>query len=121
MQKDLSEMSAAELDALIAEASKRRAALEPRVAGQPPDALDASMNPAWSISLVEQGSMFRVRHPGLGWMAFLIPATERAILLSALLQQALIARPEIKVSIKPGPGAAPGAGGSGEVVGGSVH
>jgi len=121
MLKELSEMSATELDELIAEASKQRASREPRVASQPPDSLEASMNPAWSVSLIEQGSLFRVRHPGLGWMAFVIPATERAVLLSALLQQALIARPEIKVSIKPGPGSTPAPGGSGEVVGGSVH
>lgn len=119
MQKPLCEMSATELDELIAEASKRRATLEPRVGNQPPETLDASMNPAWSISLVEQGSLFRIRHTGLGWMAFVIPPTERAILLSALLQQALIARPEIKVNIKAGPEAAPG--GSGEVLGGPLH
>lgn len=115
MSVDLSAMSAAELDELIVQAAKRRAELEPPIAKQAPEPWTAQVNPAWSVSLVEQGSLLRVRHTGLGWICFVIPPAERAILLTALLQHALLARADLKVTIK-------GAGeGDAAVPGDSVH
>ena len=116
MRFNLMDLSAEELDELIGEAAKRRAELEPKVSTQPPDPWTAQGNPAWSVSLVEQGSLLRIRHTGLGWICFVIPAQERAVLLTALLQHALLARADLKVTIK-------GSGGEGDaaVPGGSLH
>ena len=98
---DLTELSAAELDELIVQAGQRRADLEPKVSEQPPDPWTAIVNPSWSLSLVEQGSLLRMRHNGLGWICVVFPAKERAILLSALLQHALIGKQEEKPSAEP--------------------
>ena len=115
MPIDVSALSAAELDELIAMASKRRMELEPRVSKEPPEPWTAQVNPAWSVSLVEQGSLLRIRHTGLGWVCFVIPAAERAVLLTAFLQHALLAKADLKVTIK---GSAEG---DAAVPGGSVH
>jgi len=86
---DLNGMSADELDLLIAQASARRLAQEPAHPTEAPEHCPTVHNPAWFTFPTEQGSVLRLRHPGLGWVSFQIPAAERAQLLNLLLNQAL--------------------------------
>jgi hypothetical protein len=86
---DITALSATELDELIAKAAARRATLEPPHAPQAPKQAEAIVNPQWFTCLVDPGTLLQIRHPGLGWLAFVIPPNERAQLLGILLNQAL--------------------------------
>lgn len=86
---DISGLSADELDLLIAQASARRATAEPALPVEAPEHCPTVCNPAWFTYPTENGSVLRLRHPGLGWVSFMIPAGERAQLLGFLLNQAL--------------------------------
>lgn len=86
---ELSQLSASELEALIDAAAFRRASMRPAPPVQAPEECDPVHNPAWFTFPTEKGSVLRFRHPGLGWIDYLIPAQERAHLLSLLLNQAL--------------------------------
>ena len=86
---DISALSAPELDELIARAAARRATLEPSHATQAPKQAEAILNPPWFTCLVDSGTLLQVRHPGLGWLSFVIPPNERAQLLGIMLNQAL--------------------------------
>ena len=90
MNVDVSKLTVAELDELIAKAAQRRAALEPGHPKDPPDEVWAIADPGWRVQLHGQNTLFRVLHPGFGWLSFLIPPHERANLLSVLLRLALI-------------------------------
>jgi hypothetical protein len=87
---DLSSFSADELDILITQAAAQRATLEPAHPAQAPEQVEAVVNPAWFTFSIEHGSVMRFRHPGLGWVSFLLPPPERAQLLCLLLNQALV-------------------------------
>ena len=91
-QFDLSGLSAEELDEIVARAAKLRAETAPQLPLSAPEPGAMVVNPAWFTMLGDGGSVFQVRHPGHGWLAFLIPPAERAHLLTLLLQQALIDR-----------------------------
>lgn len=94
MKIDLSKLSAAELDELILDAAERRSNVQPPPpAEHPHTAPQAIVNPAWYVSLVGGGTVFQIRHPGLGWLAFIIPPGERILLMSLLLQQSLLTNP----------------------------
>jgi hypothetical protein len=86
---DLTKLTADQLDELLARVAKHRASLQPGPPNEHPKPTDVVVNPAWYTGLVDAGTLFQIRHPGLGWLAFLIPANERAHLLSLLLRQAL--------------------------------
>jgi hypothetical protein len=86
---DISNLSAPELDELIAKATVRRASIEPAHSNAPPKQAEAIVNPQWFTCLVEPGTLLQIRHPGLGWLSFVIPTNERAQLLGILLNQAL--------------------------------
>ena len=88
-QIDVSQLFAAELDLLIAKAAVRRASLNPPHSNEVPKQAEAIVNPQWFTCLIEPGTLFQVRHPGLGWISFVIPPNERAQLLGLLLNQAL--------------------------------
>ena len=86
---DITALSATELDELISMAAARRATLEPAHATAPPKQAEAIVNPQWFTCLVDPGTLLQIRHPGLGWLSFVIPPNERAQLLGILLNQAL--------------------------------
>ncbi len=111
-QFDLSGLSAEELEEFIQRAAKLRAATEPYPRIDAPEAADAVVNPAWYTMLGEGGTLLQIRHPGIGWLSFVIPPAERAHLLSLLLQQALVDR---------APGLAPVAVGRTKGSSGRVH
>jgi hypothetical protein len=90
---DISNLSAAELDELIVQAAARRAALEPTQPSQPPQQAEAIVNPAWHTSPLPNGVLFMLRHPGLGWLGFVLPHEHRVHLTSLWLHQSLLFRP----------------------------
>jgi hypothetical protein len=118
MTIDISQLSAAELDELIAQAAVRRATLEPAQSAQPPEKVEAIVNPAWHTSPLPNGVLFMLRHPGLGWLAFVLPHEHRVHLVSLWLHQSLLFKPADPAAAPVAPAAiAPnfGTGGSGTV------
>ncbi len=120
MTIELSSLSATELDELIAAAVKRRAELKPEPATQPPEKCEAIVNPAWHTSPLAQGVLFLLRHPGLGWLGFVLPHEHRVHLASLWLHQSLLHKqPPAEAAVEPDPTPSPpmppnvGAGGSG--------
>jgi hypothetical protein len=61
---DLSNLSAAELDDLIARAAKRRQALQPPVALEPPQTSEATIDPAWRSLMHGANTVLQLRHLG---------------------------------------------------------
>jgi hypothetical protein len=118
MSIDISHLSAAELDDLIARAAARRATLEPAQPAQPPEKAEAIVNPAWHTSPLPNGVLFMLRHPGLGWLGFVLPHEHRVHLISLWLHQSLLFKPAEPAAAAATPIAiAPnfGTGGSGTV------
>ncbi len=77
-------LSARDLDALIAQLGEARARLEEPVAFAPPQALSGAptrdvmvLDPAWRTEPPMHPSLggitLRLRHPGFGWLTFLLP------------------------------------------------
>jgi len=87
---EISELSTAELDELIAKAALRRATLSPPHSTDVPKQAEVIVDPQWFTCLVDPGTLLQIRHPGLGWLSFVIPPNERAQLLGLLLNQALL-------------------------------
>jgi hypothetical protein len=112
---DVSSLSTAELDALIAAAVKERTKRpEPHPPAAPAE-FDATFNPAWFVFLTGDNTVFQIRHAGHGWVSIVIPPPERAHLLSLFLHHALVgslAKAGAEARAVPAP---PGSGG------GTVH
>lgn len=106
-ETDLAKLSAQELDELLVRAAKHRASLQPAPPTEHPKPTDVVVNPGWYTALIDSGTLLQVRHPGFGWLSFLIPANERAHLLSLFLRQALFV-PEQGAGNAPPPGSAGG-------------
>lgn len=90
MSPDLKQMSVEELDALIVAAAAERAKREPVVAMEHPKTFEAILDPRWAVTLAHPNTILQVRHPGFGWVAFVVPPNERAHLLAVLLHFALV-------------------------------
>jgi hypothetical protein len=103
---DLTKLSAGELDELLVRGAKHRASLQPGPPNDHPKPTDVVVNPGWYTALIDSGTLLQVRHPGFGWLSFLIPANERAHLLSLLLRQALFVPEQGAANASP-----PGSGG----------
>lgn len=92
---DVKDLTTGELDALLAAVSLERAKREPPVAMEQPQQMEAAIDPKWYISLANGATFLQLRHPGYGWVGYLLPPASRATLLSFLLQHALLpATPE---------------------------
>ena len=87
---DITKLSPAEVDELIAKLAEHKAKTAPCSTDQPPEGLDAVIDPMWRIWSNDRGSLLCFRHSGLGWVGFDIPHAERSALLAALLNGALI-------------------------------
>ena len=87
---DVKTLSAAELDALLQAVSLERAKREPAVAMEQPKTMEAALDPKWYISLSDANTILQFRHPGYGWVGYVIPPPSRAALVSFLLQHALL-------------------------------
>ena len=117
MSIDISTLSSAELDELIAQAGKRRAELEPAQSAQPPEQAEAVFTPAWHTSPLPNGVLFMLRHPGFGWLGFVLPHEHRVHLVSLWLHQSLVHKPTEPPASPAADAPAPnlGSGGSGTV------
>jgi len=62
---DISQLSAAEMDELLAKLAARRASVEPAHPVEAPKQAEAIVNPQWFTCLVDPGSLFQIRHPGM--------------------------------------------------------
>ena len=111
MSIDLKTLATAELDQLLEAIALERAKREPAVTMEQPQKMEAALDPKWYLSSSGANSFLQLRHPGYGWVGYVIPPASRAALATVLLQQALT------------PPAAPGAAqGSTPVAGGgTVH
>lgn len=90
MKVNLQDLSARELDDLISAACKRRIEIEPEVTHvRPAPPVDAVNDPRWYAQGGADGTLFQIRHPALGWLAFWLPPDSRAPLLKLLMEQAL--------------------------------
>lgn len=87
---DISKLTAAELDELIAKAAARRAGLEPPISNEAPKQTQAPFDPRWVCYTSGENTVLQIQHLGLGWITVIIPPHERANLLTLLLRQALL-------------------------------
>ncbi len=113
MTIDITNLSVAELDDLITRAAKRRATLKPHISdAQPQGELQATFDPKWYITGVNNGTLLQIKDPGHGWLNYIIAPASRAVMLSHMLQHALL--PVVPLSTT-APPPAPSSGG------GTVH
>ena len=93
-QPDLKQMSTEELDALRDAIALERIKRQPEITMDQPKTMEAVLDPRWYITLAEAGTFLQLRHPGYGWVGYLIPPASRAQLTSYLLQHALMPPPK---------------------------
>ena len=89
MQLDLKNLPTAELDRLIEASALERAKREPAVTMEQPQKMEAAVDPKWYLSTSGANTFLQLRHPGYGWVGYVIPPASRAALATVLLQQAL--------------------------------
>jgi hypothetical protein len=115
MPIDISNLTAAELDDLIERAAKRRSMLSPPVSDeQPQGEIQATFDPKWYITGMSNGTLLQIKDPGRGWVNLLIAPASRAVMLTHMLQHALLPAPKTAEGVPP-PAPVPHAGG------GTVH
>lgn len=91
MNFEIDDLTVDELDQLIEKAGTRRASLMPAHPMTPPEGrTTAYADPRWVIKAEGTNTLLWVRHPGFGWLPFVIPPHERANMLTTLLHQALV-------------------------------
>jgi hypothetical protein len=93
MTLDPKTLTTAQLDALLESISLERAKREPAVTMDQPQKMEAAVDPKWYLSMSGPNSILQLRHPGYGWVGYVLPTPSRAALLAALLQQALMPAP----------------------------
>jgi hypothetical protein len=93
---DLKELSAAELDALLLAISLERVKRDPPVSMEQPQTVEAAVDPKWFASMTGANTFMQFRHPGYGWVGYMIPPASRATLAAVLLQHSLmpVSRPD---------------------------
>lgn len=92
---DVKTLTTGDLDALLQAISLERAKREPPVTMEQPQTMEAALDPKWYISLTGANTFLQLRHPGYGWVGYLIPPESRATLASFLLQHALLPAPKV--------------------------
>jgi hypothetical protein len=91
---DVKSLSTEELDALLDAVSLERAKREPPVTMEQPKTMEAAFDPKWYVSLSGPNTFLQMRHPGYGWVGYLLAPASRAALASFLLQHALLPPPK---------------------------
>src|SRR5881396_2544054 len=91
---DMKQMTTAELDALRDAIALERIKRQPEITMEQPTTMEAALDPRWYVTLAEAGTFLQLRHPGYGWVGYLIPPPSRAQLASFLLQHALMPAPK---------------------------
>jgi hypothetical protein len=93
MTLDPKTLTTAQLDELLQSISLERAKREPMVTMDQPQKMEAAVDPKWYLSMSGGNSFLQLRHPGYGWVGYILPVASRAALATALLQQALLPPP----------------------------
>jgi hypothetical protein len=83
-------MSTSDLDALLQSIALERAKREPPVTMDQPATMEAALDPKWYLSLSDENTFLQLRHPGFGWVGYVIPPAPRAALATFLLQHSLL-------------------------------
>ena len=96
---DVKSMSNEDLDALVTLIALERAKREPPVTMEQPQTMEAALDPKWYVSLTDANTFLQLRHPGYGWVGYVLPPASRAQLVTMLLQHALL--PPMKASAQP--------------------
>ena len=112
--EEITNLSAGELDALVAMAAKERTKRSEPMPAEAPKEFEATFNPAWLVFLAGENTIVQFKHLGHGWVSIAIPPPERAHLLSLFLHHSLTATPRRAEAPSPVP-VPPSAGG------GTVH
>lgn len=76
MTINLSALSTEELDELLLQAAIERAKRTPEVDTEPPHSALPLIDPTWRTENMEGGVLLLLRHPGYGWLAFVLPNRE---------------------------------------------
>src|SRR5438105_3376884 len=81
-------LSADETERLIGELAKLRRNMKPEVSRQIPDGQRDGMpeDPIWMVQKFVEQKVLGLRHPGIGWLLFLLPDAEAKKLGHALQQ-----------------------------------
>lgn len=90
-------LSTTQIDVLLTKLAVARAGMPPAVPAAPPARMLRSIqDPAWLVKPHPEtrGGVLDVRHPGYGWLSFLLPATAASGLIKAI-QQACAHRPSL--------------------------
>ena len=89
MSIDIKALATAELDELLEAIALERAKREPAVTMEQPQKMEAALDPKWYLSTSGMNTFLQLRHPGYGWVGYVIPPASRAALATVMLQQAL--------------------------------
>lgn len=73
---NLATLSTEQLEQLILQAGIERLKRTPEFPLEAPKQVQAFPDPAWLITGHLQGAALNIRHPGYGWLAFMIPPHE---------------------------------------------
>ncbi len=76
MELDLSALSTEELDRLILKAGIERCLRRPEVSFELPQKVQAFPDPTWQANGQAHGLVLNFRHPGFGWITFLLQPNE---------------------------------------------
>ena len=87
---NLDSLSTAELDALLLAISLERVKRDPPVSMEQPATVEAAVDPKWFVTMTGANTFMQFRHPGYGWVGYMIPPTSRATLVAVLLQHSLM-------------------------------
>jgi hypothetical protein len=89
---EIAALDANQLEALITQLLQAREARMPAVAMEPPNPCTALVDPKWHtfVDVLTGHSVLQFRHPGAGWIAYAMPAAERAHLVALLAAQATV-------------------------------
>ena len=98
---DVKHLSTADLDALRDAITLERAKREPQVPMEQPKTLEAAIDPRWYLSMAEANTYLQLRHPGHGWVGFLIPPASRAQVPRRTVQARHSSSPTVKNEIRP--------------------
>ena len=102
MNLDLKSLPTGELDRLLEAIALERAKREPAVTMEQPQKMEAALDPKWYLSTSGANTFLQLRHPGYGWVGYVIPPASRAALATVLLQQALLP-PAVPEAVPPTP------------------
>ena len=109
MKSELAAMTVADLDQWIAAALRERSQRKVPMPPEPEKTVEATAFPRSRAARLADGqTLLQLRHAGAGWVSFLLNVSERATLLTHLMQHALVPAEKpvpVQVTVTPSPAA----------------